>query len=223
MKLYVRANISDNLDWVDSLVVTDYFDDFIKANIKNPDFFQWGRDVAEHEDIVDLWRELRTKHHLQDIHEIPIEDAVDIVNNSIREGTLSGWFRAADSSYKPSLVDQILIRPDVLNAGLNIAYYNYVCDCEIKSIRNGETITPMSFNEWLYTPQVMYRGETGKSQVSDDIFMSYTPDPEVASKFGNYIGGTVHRIKIRPIDTWGSYQTTGEQEFLVPKDRYKKF
>ena len=216
MKLYVRANISDNLAWVDSLVVTDYFDDFIKANIKNPDFFQWGRDIASHDNIVDLWRELRTKHHLQDIHEIPIDDAVDIVRNSIRPVTHERWFRGGERSAKPVLLDQILSRPDVLNAGLNIAYYNYTWDCKIK-----ET-TPMSFNEWLYTPQVMYRGEVGTTDVPD-VFVSYTPDPKVASKFGNYTNGTVHRIKIRPIDTWGSYQTNGEYEFLVPKDRYKKF
>ena len=68
----------------------------------------------------------------------------------------------------------------------------------------------------------MYRGEVGTTDVPD-VFVSYTPDPKVASKFGNYTNGTVHRIKIRPIDTWGSYQTNGEYEFLVPKDRYKKY
>ena len=216
MKLYIRANISDGLDWVDSLIVTDYFEDFIKANIKNPDFFEWGKH-AHIDKITDLWRELRTKHHLQDIHEIPIEDAVAIAKNGIRPGTHEGWFRGGDSSYKPSLIDQILARPDILNAGLNIAYYNYTWYCKFNDI------PPMSFNEWLYTPQVMYRGETKKSLVSDDVFVAYSPDPNIANKFANYDGGTVHRIKIRPIDTWGSYQTNGEMEFLVPKEYYKKY
>lgn len=218
MKRYIRSSVNiDELPWVDDLKATDYFDDFIQENIKNPDFFQWGRDVASHEDIVDLWRELRTRIGLKDIHEIPIEDAIDIMVNSIKGNVLDGWFRNADSGYKPILISRILNRPDVLNAGLNIAYYNYKWDCKLKNTQ------PQSFKTWLYTPQIMYRGETGKSVVPDDVFMAYSPDPEVANKFANYIGGTVHRIKIRPIDTWGSYQTTGEQEFLVPKKYYRKY
>jgi len=216
MKRYIKSTVDiDQLPWVDSLTVTDYFDDFIKANIKNPDFFQWGRDEASHEDIVDLWRELRTEIGLQDIHEIPIEDAIEIAKNSIRGVTHERWFRGAERSAKPVLLDQILSRPDVLNAGLNIAYYNYIWDCKIKNT------SPLPFQTWLYTPQIMYRGETGVTEIPD-VFVSYTPDPKVASKFGNYTGGTVHRIKIRPIDTWGSYQTNGEYEFLVPKKFYKK-
>lgn len=212
MKILITASTN----WEDDLIVTDYFDDFVRVNIKNPDFLAWGRDEASHEDIVNLWRELRTKHHLKDIHEIPIDDAVDIIRNSIRPSTLEGWFRGADSSYKPVLVDQILSRPDVLNAGLNIAYYNYKYYCK------SQNIPLLPFNTWLYTPQTMYRGETGKSVVDSDVFVSYTPDPKIASEFANYIGGTMHKIKIRPIDTWGSYQTTGEQEYLVPKSKYPK-
>ena len=215
MKIYVRADISDELDWVDGLVVTDYFDDFIKANLDNPEFFAWGRDVASHDDIVDLWRELRTKHNLKDIHEISIEDAISIVHNSVRPLTQELWFRGANRGSKPVLIDQILSRPDVLNAGLNIAYDNYKWDCKAKHT------SPMPFNTWLYTPQVMYRGEVGSTTEPLDVFYSYSPDPGVASKFGNYIDGTVHKIKIRPIDTWGSYQTNGEYEFLVPKSRYR--
>ena len=216
MKRYIRSNISDNLDWVDSLIVTDYYDDFIRENIKNPDFLAWGKEHARYGEVEELWRELRTKHHLQDIHEIPIEDAVSIVRDGIRACTHEGWFRGGDRNRKTVLVDQILSRPDVLNAGLNIAYDNYKWDCK------GKQVSPMSFNEWLYTPQIMYRGEVGKVVEPFDVFYSYSPDPRVASKFGNYLDGTVHRIKIRPIDTLGSYQTNGEMEFLVPKEYYKK-
>ena len=226
MKRYIYAKTDINLDelpWTKDLEVTEYFDDFIRANIKNPDFFAWGRDVASSEDIIDLWRELRTQNHLKNIYEIPIDDAVEIIKNSIRTSTLDGWFRNADSGYKPSLVAQILSRPDVLNAGLNIAYHNYKFACKWGHNDKGEQVDPLPFNTWLYTPQVMYRGETGKNTVDSDAFMSYTTDPEIANKFANYIGGTVHRIKIRPIDTWGSYQTTGECEYLVPKKHYRQY
>lgn len=216
MKIYIKSN-TDTQDWEDDLIVTDYFEDFIKANIKNPDFLAYGqRKDVRIEDIEDLWRELRTKHHLQDIHEIPIEDAVDIVKNSIQPSHLQGWFRGADSSYKPIIIEQVLARPDVLNAGLNIAYYNYCFYCKTHDI------TALPFNTWLYEPQVMYRGEYGQSLVKSDVFVSYTPDVDIANKFANYTNGSLHKIKIRPIDTWGSYQTNGEMEYLVPKSKYNR-
>ena len=68
------------------------------------------------------------------------------------------------------------------------------------------------------TPITMYRGEYGQKQVASDIFSAYTPDRKIAEKFGDKIT----EIKIRPIDTWGSYQTIAEQEFLVPRHKIKK-
>ena len=204
---------SDNsLRWQDNLVVTDDMDDFIRANINNPDFKAWGMRKDVHSvDIENLWRELKAKEQLKSVHQIPIEEAVASVRDNVSDSVLSGWFRNADSSYKPALINQVLSN-DVLNAGLNIAYYNYRA---YMALRNPNE-TPLTFNKWLVTPQIMYRGEAGKSAVDSDIFMSYSPDRQIAEQFANYTGGTLHNISVRPIDTWGSYQTTSEQEFLVP-------
>lgn len=207
-----------SLHWQDSLVVTDDIDDFIRANINNPDFKEWGRRRDVHtEDIENLWRELKTKEQINSVHEISINDAISEVRDGVRESLLSGWFRSADSSYKPALINSVLSN-NLLNAGLNIAYHNYLSDM---SIRNPDE-TPMTFSKWLVTPQIMYRGEAGQSIVADDVFVSYSPDRQIAERFANYTGGTLHSISVRPIDTWGSYQTTMEQEFLVPARLYRQ-
>ena len=213
---------SQDTSWKDNLVNASDVDEFVRANLDNPDFMQFGRDNGMDE-IENLWREMRTKKELENLHEMSIEDAIRVVEDNIRAGTLSGWFRAADSSAKPVLIEQILANPGTLNAGMNIAYYNYVAENRLKD----SNFKPLPFNEWLTTPQTVYRGEVdpaygGKKYGKNDIFMSYTSDKSVADKFAKYKGGNVHSIKIRPIDTWGSYQTTREQEFLVPIKRYRK-
>jgi HK97 family phage prohead protease len=58
----------------------------------------------------------------------------------------------------------------------------------------------------------MYRGEHGQQTVKGDVFKSYTTDKTVAESFGD----DIHEINVKPIDTLGSYQTTGENEYLVP-------
>lgn len=204
--------------WKDALKDNLDFDDWVHENIKNPEFKKWGasREVSM-EDVKDLWRTNRAKAELKNVKELSIEDAIQQVRDAIPASVLSGWFRNADSSYKDRLVDSILTNPGTLNAGLNIAYYNYVKTLGLKD----SSLTPMSFKQWLVTPQTMYRGEIGKSVVEGDKFMAYTPDKKIADKFAGS-KGTVHSIQVRPIDTWGGYQTTGEQEFLVPIKHYRK-
>ena len=84
----------------------------------------------------------------------------------------------------------------------------------------------------------MYRGDRGQKTVDGDIFLSFTTDKKVAAGFtisdsggghanvkddySNIDKSRITTIKIRPIDTYGSYQTTGEQEYLVPIRRVKK-
>jgi len=189
------------------------FKAFIKDNMSNPQFKEYGR--THHMDMVkQLWRDKRAEEELKDVHEMKIEDAVSKIRESIPEQTHSGWFRSANSDIKPKLVDYILSNKGTLNAGLNIAYHNYLGDIEIQKIR-GSKEKPLSFKDWLTTPITMYRGEYGQKQVANDIFSAYTPDRKIAEKFGDKIT----EIKIRPIDTWGSYQTTAEQEYLVPNKR----
>ena len=184
------------------------FDEFISANIDIPEFDAIGAS-GDMDTIRDLWYETRTKAELKDIHAISVDDAVDQVRGSISESTLDGWFRNADSDYKPKLVQQIMSHPGTLNAGLNIAYQNYI---------DSGVSNPMPFEKWVRTPQTMYRGDYGQSAVKSDLFMSFTPNKAEALKFGSH----VTTIRIRPIDTWGSYQTTGEQEFLIPVKRLRR-
>lgn len=183
------------------------FSSFIRENLSNPDFMALGREEGM-DAVKDLWYQTRTEAELASLHEISKEDAINAVRDAVSQSTLDGWFRDANSEYKPRLVDSILSNPGTLNAGMNIAYQNYL---------DSAPSNPMSFNKWAKTPQTMYRGEYGQSTVKSDIFTSYTPDRSVASSFG----GKLSSIKVRPIDTLGSYQTTGEYEFLVPVKRRK--
>ena len=80
------------------LVDTPYFDDFIHANINNAEFKAWGMSKeVSHEDIEQLWREVRTQAELKNVHEMPIEDAIAQVTDSVSSSSLSGWFKNADS------------------------------------------------------------------------------------------------------------------------------
>lgn len=180
------------------------FNDFIRQNMSNPDFKAFGQEHGMDE-VRELWYQKRISEELKNLHEMDIYDAVDQVRDAIPVNVANGWFRNADSDYKPKLMDSIVSNPGTLNAGLNIAYDNY----------KYSTDSPMSFDKWLRTPQTIYRGDRGQQTVRGDIFTSYTPDRSVAAGFGS----NITTIKVRPIDTWGSYQTTGEQEFLIPVRR----
>ena len=185
-------NLKDNTD----------FNQFIKDNIGNDEFKQFGRNNGMGA-VRELWYQKRIDSELKNVHQISKEDAVDMVRDSISSNVLDGWFRSADSNYKPKLMESILSNNGTLNAGLNIAYNNYL---------DSNPSKVLSFDRWLKTPQTMYRGEYGQKLVKGDVFTSFTLDKNIAQGFGSNI--TVKRI--RPIDTLGSFQTTGEQEFLVP-------
>lgn len=186
-----QGRLSDNTD----------FNAFVSINMSNPDFKQFGRDNGM-DAVKNLWRDTRISVEVKNLHEVSIEGALEVVRNSIPNGQMHDWFVEADSGVKPALVDSILSNPGTLNAGMNIAYYNY----------RQSTSSPKSFNKWVNTTQIMYRGERGQGTIKSDIFKSYTPDRSVAQEFG----GSISSIRIKPKDTLGSYQTTAEQEFLVP-------
>lgn len=192
--------------------------DFIQNNLSNPAFKQYGRDYG-----MDAIQQLQytVQHHKamkEGMHETKIEDAIQQVRDNIKASHISGWFREGDSDYKPRIAEQLLANPETLNAAYNIAYENYKNDINVKN--------PLPFEKWLYTPQIMYRGTSGQSNVESDVFSAWTPDKRVAENFatgrgsaaGSHHGGEgkIHSMRIRPIDTWGSLQTTGEQEFMVP-------
>lgn len=175
--------------------------------------------------VRDAWIQTRLEQEFKGLHEIDRDEAVDQILDAIPRNVSNGWFREANSEYKPTLVEDILSNPGTLNAGLNVAYDGYLSKYGRKSVITGEWIPnegvtekPMSFNKWLKTPQTMYRGTHGQKTIASDEFISYTTDLKVANKFGNNISS----IKIRPIDTLGSYQTTAEFEYLVLASRFRK-
>ena len=180
---------------------------FFNANKSNPEFMKYGREYGT-AGAKDLWLAKRAEVQKQGLHEISQAEAVDVLRAAIPQNISEGWFRQANSDYKMGVVEGILATDGGLNAAYNIAYSNY----------KASTNNPMSFDKWLKTPQTMYRGDRGQKTVEGDIFTSYTPDKSVALKFGD----NITTKKIRPIDTWGSAQTTGEQEFLIPTPKKKK-
>ena len=160
--------------------------------------------VNNNESAMTLWRNANySREDFQPI-EIAMEDAVDVIRNKVPENILDGWFRNADSGYKPKLENIALTDKDVRNAALNIMWDNY------KQF-SGKDI---DFNKFLYSNIPVYRGKNQENYTDDDKVLSFTFDRSVAESFGKHILETV----IRPIDTIGSYQTTAEGEVMVRKD-----
>lgn len=203
----------------------DDLHDFISENIDNPKFKQFGKDNSI-EAVQQLWYENKRQQEIKNLKEVKIEDAIQTVRDNIKASHISGWFRNGDSGYKPRIIEQMLNNKGTLNAALNIAYHNYKGQLEIENIKNDRKDKPKSFQEWLVTPQTVYRGTSGQKLVKDDIFTSFTPSKKVAEDFAhgrNSAAGSSHggepkvesRV-IRPIDTWGNLQTNGELEFMIP-------
>ena len=134
------------------------------------------------------------------------------------------WFSNEDSEVKPKIMSQILGRPEVLNASWSMAYHNYVREMKMANGRNwddakGGQILP--FQKWLRTPMNMFRGGN-RDYVSQDKFISYSASSKTAGKFDS-LGGHkgIMNEKIRPIDTFGQFNESGEYEFLVPTWKLK--
>lgn len=211
-KTSLLNSTTDNLD----------FRSWVKENMSNETFKRFGREYGI-EEVHNLWYQKRAQEELKNVHEMPIEEALDQIRETVPASYITKWFREADSDIKPKLIDSIMGSKGTLNAGLNVAYNNYKDDLELKNIRTHKDEKPMSFKKWLNTPQTVYRGEYGQEHVASDIFLSYSADKAIAEKFMGHSGkGTLTTAKIKPIDTWGSYQTTAEQEFLVPVKTHGK-
>ncbi len=160
--------------------------------------------VNNNESAMALWRNANyNRDDFQPI-EMAMEDAADVIRNKVPESILDGWFRNADSGYKPKLENIALTDKDVRNAALNVMWDNY------KQF-SGKDI---DFSKFLYSNIPVYRGKNQENYTDDDKVLSFTFDRSVAESFGKHILETV----IRPIDTIGSYQTTAEGEVMVRKD-----
>ena len=204
------------------------YDKFVEKNLEDLKAqFRKDRDFEP----KDEWRRYRWEQEKKDLHEVDIEKALTTMRDSIPNRIHEGWFRAANSDYKPILVDYVLTNPGTLNAALNIAYHNYRYQFERYSEYQGKWVPyegvdqsqKLSFKEWLRTPQKLFRGHIGQKTVKSDIFSAYTPDRKIAEKFMGYEGkGKLEELSVRPIDTLGSYQTNAETEYLVPSSVLRK-
>ncbi len=205
------SNIRDQY-FLEGLKDGNTLNEFIRNNLNNPVFKEFGRSKETNQnDIKVMWFDRSIQEQKGTLHETSIEEAAETIRQNISDNVLTGWFRDANSDYKPSLITQMARNAGTYNAALNVAYYNYVQDNQV----TGKTSLP--FDTWLRTPMTLYRGDRGQTKVGNDIFNSYSTDRKIAEKFGS----NITEIKIRPIDTWGSYQTTGEYEYLVPVQKWK--
>ena len=173
-----------------------------------------------HRNHTDLFWDMQ-EEHLKELgenaHEMKLDDAIQLINDSIPENEGRGWFVNADSLYKPRIFSRLMSTPNLLNAGWNVMYDHY------KWQMREEGKTPLSFKRWLKTPMTFYRGHTGQSSLKEDYWKSYSYRRSIAEKFaGRSENAQVDEMKIRPIDTLGAYQTTGESEVFIPNWKLKR-
>ena len=189
----------------------DDIQDFMHKNVeKLRPIYEKGRGAA----IDSEFYKFRLARSTKDVHQISKAEADEVVYDNVRQSLYDGWFRAADSSYKPALVSAMLSSPEMRNAGLSLAYENYKNCC----IWNNEE--PLDFETFLVTPVKMYRGGYGQKHTKDDVFSAYTFDRKTAEHFASNGNGEhiVTEAMIRPIDTYGSMRAVGESEIWVPRE-----
>ena len=173
-------------------------DTWTNKNVKKlmPIYKKGGSEAIDSE-----FRKYRMERTTQNVQQISKDDADATVYDHVSQSVFDGWFRNADSSYKPKLVDAMLSSKEMRTAGLSLAYENYK-NC---------TESPMPFDEFLTTPITMYRGGHGQKHTKDDVFSAYTFDRKTAEHFAGS-DGKITETKIRPIDTYGSMRAVGEAE-----------
>lgn len=169
-------------------LVSDYFKDVLGSTF-NPKEFE------------DLWKEARKQFYTFTPKELTKDEAVDILRDKMPENVLEGWFRKGDSTYKSKIEELALSDDDIRNAALNIMWDNY-------KHSSGKDI---GFDEFLHSDIPMYRGKNSEKYTDGDETLAFTFDKSVAEKFGKYVLETF----VKPIETLGAYQTTGESEALV--------
>ena len=153
-----------------------------------------------------LWKEARVEFGPKfEPVEITKEDAIAIIREKVPDNILDGWFRDGDSSYKAKLEQLAMSDDDIRNAALNIMWSNF------KEF-SGKDI---GFAEFLQSEISMYRGKNHENYVDGDETIAFTFDKKVAEGFGKYVLETL----VKPIETLGAYQTTGESESLVYRDK----
>ena len=170
-----------------------------------------SRGLDDIDKLETAWREANYENSSKDFHEVPIEEAVSTIRNNNAFWRLSeGWFRGADSAYKPNMEKVIIMNPELRNAGINIAYQNYkeYIDKDI------------SFDDFVNKEIPLYRGSNDSGFVDADKFIAFSYRKDMVEKhFANRNKEVpISEIKVKIKDTLGSYQTTGEAEVLVPRN-----
>ena len=202
----VRAELKparDDYDFSD----TDSKQSWVHKNVQKlmPVFEDGGSEAVDAE-----WRKFRMQKSTGNIHEISRDEAESTMYDNVSQSTFDGWYRNADSTYKPALVDAVTKNEEMRNAALNMAYENYkASDFSDKP--------KMSFEEFLTTPIKMYRGVRGQKPMKEDVFDAFTLDKKIAQKFAGDDGEIVE-TEIRPIDTYGCMREVGELEIWVPRE-----
>ena len=175
-----------------------------QSQIRDEKFRKAAKDAGlkSYDDLWQVWANTKNKSFTSsDIKELSKEQTVETIRKNLNDLNPDMWFVNADSNYKPRIINRILERKELRNAGLNLAYQNY------KNLNDN----PLSFNDFLNTEMKMYRGHRGQKTIDSDWFDSYTPKREFAEQFGSKI----KTISIKPKDTLGSYTTNAESEYLV--------
>lgn len=199
--------------WTDggvSYIDADDEDEWIEANIhaggenkkRLMDIYENGGSEAI---TGEFWR-FKTNKATKPMDAVSDKEADEILNEHVPRNVFLGWFRDADSNYKPRIAAGVLKNAETRNAALSNMYANY-------KLENGKEA--LSYEEFLNTPITLYRGDHGQKMIDKDVFMSYSPDKKMAEKFV-HTGGKLSEIKIKPKDTWGSINTAGEAEVMVP-------
>lgn len=153
-----------------------------------------------------LWKEARVEFGPKfEPFELTKEDAIEVIREKVPDNILDGWFRGGDSSYKAKLEQLAMSDDDIRNAALNIMWSNF------KEF-SGKDI---GFADFLQSEISMYRGKNSENYVDGDETIALTFDRKVAESFGKYVLETL----VKPIETIGAYQTTGESEALVYRDK----
>ena len=193
----------------------DGHQEFIQKNVDKlmPIFEEHGMDGVKEE-----WLKARLQNATGDFRRISDEETDEILQNGIDSGTARMWITEYDPGVKEKLAHQLTKNKEIHNAALNVMYKNYQYYCKT----NGAEALP--FEDFLVTLVKMYRGGSGKEHQKALAFSSYTFDRAAAEKFkasneghGRATDdGVIYEAEIRPIDTFGSLNTSGEMEIFVP-------
>jgi SPP1 gp7 family putative phage head morphogenesis protein len=175
------------------------FDDFIRAEKES----LTALGLFNPEGAEGVWRDARYANSLTKLKALTLEEAEAIAFDNISQNDVDGWFRNADSDYKPRLERAIINNPELRNATLNIAYKNYI-------YATGDNIT---FEQFLTKDITVYRAGNVKNFIDNDTFISFSFSEDAAKKFGDNVVG----FTIKPIDTLGSLLEIGEAELMVPR------